>query len=291
MTTQNETPTLPALPEPTEANAADIAPENTLESGVDWAREAGEMGDLEGLETVEGDVEVLEAPVAEETPPAPAIAAASAAPVAEVPAAAQPVEAQPVPAAQIPQTPAAAPVIPAAPAFDMVKWEKEQLGDLEKLYAISAEDAEKLNTEPELILPKLAANMHMSVTKALLTAVQDIIPVALAQHTQQVSVEQEARNSFYAVNPDLNDPKYEAAIFQVGKIFRAANPAAPREVAVKTIGDMVRQALQIAPISAPAATPAPQPAPVAKPFTPAKGGGQRAVPKASTIWDEMISDN
>ena len=289
MTTQNENPTLPALPEPTEASAAETAPEDILESGVDWAKEAGEMGDLEGLETVEGDVEVLEEPVAEEAPKeaAPAAPTAPVTPVAAPIAQPVAVTPEPQPQPQVPQTPVAP---AAAPAFDLAKWEKEQLGDLEKLYAITPEDAEKLNTEPELILPKMAANMHMAVTKSLLTAVQDIIPVMLAQHTQQASVEQEARNSFYSVNPDLNDPKYEAAIFQVGKIFRAANPAAPREVAVKTIGDMVRQALQLTPAQA-APIASPQPAPAAKPFTPAKGGGQRALPKASTIWEDMISDN
>lgn len=291
MTIQTEVPMQIQLPEAADTTAPDPAPEENT-SGVNWAEEAGEMGDTEGLETVEGDVEVLAAPVAEEevasVAPAPA---APTVPVAPVPApvvepAPQPIQATPV-----------APVVPTAPVvsapepFDMAKWEKEQLGGLEKLYAISPEDAERLQTEPEIVMPKLAANMHMMVTKSLMTAVQGMIPEYLAMHTQQVSIEQEARNSFYTAHPELNDPKYEAAVMQVGKMFRAANPTAPREVAIKTIGDMVKQSLGISAVPTAAAAPSAPAIPAARPFTPAKGGGQRAAPKASNMWADMIDDD
>lgn len=290
MTTVTEAPMQIQLPEEAaEATTSDLAQDEDT-SGVNWASEAGEMGDEEGLETVEGDVEVLAEAAAgevkneqvldEETPPvAPVVAETAPAPVPVV-------TEQPQPQAV---TPAPAP-IPAPEPFDMAKWEKEQLGNLESVYAISPEDAEKLNTEPEIILPKLAANMHLMVTKSLLTAVQGMIPEYLAMHTQQASVEQEARSSFYSVHPELNDPKYEAAVLQVGKMFRAANPTAPREVAIKTIGDMVKQSLGITVPQTVQTSPTPA-TPAARPFTPAKGGGQRAAPKTANIWNEMISDD
>jgi len=240
MTTIVEQPTIPALPEAGEV-AAETAPEDSLSEGVNWAEEAGGMGDEEGLVSVEGDVEVLAEPeaAAPAAAPAPAPAPAPATPTPEQ-APPAPVAATPEPVIQAPVAPVA-PTLPAPEPFDMGKWEKEQLGNLEQLYAISPEDAEKLNTEPEIILPKMAANMHMMVTKSLLTAVQGMIPEIVAGHTQQMNIEREARETFYKVNPDLAG--HEAAVLQVGKIFRAANPTAPREVAIKTIGDMVRHAL------------------------------------------------
>lgn len=290
MNTTTEVPMQIALPEPV-ALAADPAPESN-DSGVNWADEAGEQGDVTNediVEAVEGNLEVITPPVTTEAPKTEApVAPVTQAPVVAPAPVTPAVEAQPVVAPTIQPTPAPTPSEP----FDYAAWEKKELSNLESMYAINAADAEKLNTEPELILPKLAANMHMMVTKSIMTAMQGMIPEFVMNHSQAQRVDQEARSAFYGANPDLSDPKFEPAVLQVAKIFRAANPTAPREVAIKTIGDMVRMSLNL---SAPAQTPAPttQAAPVAvqpstQPFTPARGGGGgQAQVKSANPWDEF----
>lgn len=285
MTTPTELPMAITLPEPEEVQASSETVSD--DSDINWAEEAGEQGDNtvdDVIEAVEGEVEVIAAPTEVVAP-----VTAEVQPVVPVVPAEQAVAPVVAPVTEVPATPA--PVIPATPPFDMAKWEAEQLTGLEQLYAINTADAERLQTEPELIMPKLAANMHMTITKSLLTAIQAMIPDYVNQHSQQSAVEQAARGAFYTVNADLNDPKYENAILQVGKVFRAANPTAPREVAIKTIGDMVRASYGMAPVTPPAApahtlqsviTP-----PVNRPFTPARGGGQAPV-KAPTMWDEFL---
>ena len=288
MNTMTEVPMQITLPEPV-ALAADLAPESN-DSGVNWADEAGEQGDVTNediIEAVEGNLEVITQP---ETTEPKVEAPATPVPVVTPMVEAQPVVEAPVvaPTVQAAPTPAPAPSEP----FDYTAWEKKELSNLESMYAINAADAEKLNTEPELILPKLAANMHMMVTKSIMTAMQGMIPEFVMNHSQAQRVDQEARNAFYGANPDLSDPKFEPAVLQVAKIFRAANPTAPREVAIKTIGDMVRMSLNL---SAPVQTPAPttQAAPVAvqpstQPFTPARGGGGgHAQVKSANPWDEF----
>lgn len=282
MTTTTDQLNIPALPDEPEASPTlETVPVD--DSGINWAEEAGEMGDNspdDVVLAVEGDAEILDepeevvAPVVETAPVvAPVAPAADATP--EVPVT--------PPVAEAPQ----APVAPHVP-FDLAKWEAEQLTGLEQLYTINAADGEKLQTEPELILPKLAANMHMTITKSLLTAVQAMIPDYVVQHNAAVSADTQARDAFYSVNSDLR--AHEQAVLQVAKVFRAANPNAPREVAIKTIGDMVRMSLGL---QAPAAQAPAQTLqqvitpPANRPFTPAKGGGP-APAKAINPWDEFL---
>jgi|SRR5687768_6494088 len=287
MTNQTTEAPMPiALPEELDASALDTAPVDG--SGVNWADEAGMQGDNSSediVAAVEGENEILEE--SEEGAPAEATPVVTPT-VSEDPA---PVIA---PVAETPPTPAPAPTpLPVPEPFDLAKWETEQLSGLEKLYAITEDDAGRLQTEPELVLPKLAANMHMAMTKSLLTAVQAMIPDYVVQHNAVATADQEAKQAFYSANKDLVN--HEAAVMQVAKIFRAANPTAPREVAIKTIGDMVRMSLGITPQ---ATTPPPaqtlqqvvNPS-AARPFTPAKGGGQRAPAKAPNQWDDLIKDD
>lgn len=285
-------------------------PDATAESRVDdFGMNWGELGGVRGgddVETVEGDLEVLaQAPATEEVP-AP-IQAAEPAPTT-APVAAPPEQtAVPSPApAPVPAIPPAVPVQPATPVpqpvplqqapvappqIDLAAWEASQLQELAKGYAITDADAERLQTEPELVLPQLAANMHMQVTKSILASVQSLIPQYLQHHTAQISAEQEARNAFYTVNPDLNNPQYEQAIMQVAQIYRAANKTAPREQAIKTIGDMVRMSLGL---QSPQAAVAPAPTPSATapaPFIPSRAGGAASKPiQQGNAWMELLDD-
>jgi hypothetical protein len=264
-----------ALPEPAEAEAS-----------VNWEGLANEvLSDAEGL-NVEGDVEVVDAGAAPEgfasTLEAPALAAAPTTPAAE------PKVGEPAPAA----APAAQPVTeqPAAKVeepFDVEAWEKEQHGKLESLYQLSEEEQTAFMTEPEKTLPKLAATLHMRITKAVLNSVQSIVPQIIQQHQTMTTTEAEAKNAFYSANPDLKDPAYEAAILQVGAMYRQMNPGAKREDAVKKIGELVRVSMGLPPTGSVEAPPAASAAPAAqgRPFTPARGAAG-AIPQAGVETNE-----
>lgn len=300
-TNEMKTPEVPMSIELPDA-LGEVAPSEpaSVDSDVNWSDFAGEKGsesfDEDEPESVEGDVEVLEpkAPVVEapavQTPAAVVPPAVPAVPPVAVP----PVQAVVPPAPVQQAAPPAAPVAPVPQPFDSAKWETEQLGKLEKMYAIDEADAQALQTEPEMVLPKMAARMHMDITRTILASVQAMLPDFMQNHQQVVSADQQARTAFYTANPDLTE--HEASVLKVAQMFRAANPNAPRDVAIKTIGEMTRMALGIVPAPTnappPTGTASQQEPPAAKPFMPSRGGGGGAMlaPKPKTIWDEMSED-
>lgn len=193
-----------------------------------------------------------------------------------------------------PVVPPVVPPIPPIPPIDPAIEEARYLGEFEKLYAISEDDAAALQTEPELVLPKLAAKMHLSITRDVMAGLTSQLPVMMQHMSQATAAEQNARQLFYQTNPDLNKPEYEQAIFEFGALFRKVNPNADAETAVRRIGDMTRQAFGLN-NSQPgnATTPAvPQPAPVKiVPFSPARGGGNGAAAKPLSEWEKIaLSD-
>ena len=176
------------------------------------------------------------------------------------------------------------PEVPAAPPIDAVKWEAEQLKNLEALYSLGDEEALAFATEPELVLPKLAAAMHLRITKSILASVQGLLPQMMQAQTITQTTEQAARQTFYSANPDLNKPEFETAVLQVGAMYRKVNPRASAEEASKKIGEMARLSLGLPQLNAPAPA-----APVAqKPFSPARGGSGGGVPAAQpSVWEDL----
>lgn len=256
-------------------------------SEVNWEAVSDEEDTSDGLAEQTEYVKPLPAPTepqpevkAEPAPvPTPAVEPAKVeAPVAVPPVAAAPVE--------------------AAKPIDFAAEEARIRGELEKVYAVSEEEALAFQTEPELVLPKMAANMHMQITKDVLAGIQSIMP-QLIQRVQHTAItENTARDMFYDMNPDLAKPELEDAIFQCGKLFRQVNPDASADVAAKRIGDMVRQAMGMqapstaneqqaaAPVVAPV-----QSAPRIVPFSPARGGGNAPAVKPLSEWEQLATDD
>lgn len=180
-------------------------------------------------------------------------------------------------------------------AEEFAAEETRIFGELEKLYTMSEEEAQNFLTEPELVLPKTAARLHMAITKDVIGGIHSVLPGIIQAHMNNTGVEQKARDSFYSVNPDLNDPKYEEYIFRVGKMFREVDPNAPSDVAAVRIGDMVRQALglpgrQAEGSATPAATVQSASTVAPKPFMPARGGGAAPVKEANP-WVDIAGDD
>ena len=273
--TAMETVETPAIPEQ--------PLEETVDSGTDWEALTDDGG--------ESDAQ------GEEPPEAPVPAAPEPAPVAVPPV--QPV----TPVAEQPATPSvvppAAPVAPPPPVDHAAEQQRIQ-EELEKAYAFTEEEALAFQTEPELILPKLAANLHMRIAQDVLAGVQSVLPSLLQHVTTTSTAETAARELFYRTNQDLNNPAYEDAIIQCGKLFRSVNRDASPEQAAVLIGNMARQALGLAQLAAvnpsdaaaPVAASQPQPVPKITPFTPARGGsGQVGGVKPRSPWEELVADD
>lgn len=242
--------------------------DDSTESEVNWGGIADELeNDDNGESTVEGDEVVVETPEPEaksvqtpatETPPA-----QPATPPSETPATTEPV----------------APVAPATPAqtpAEYQAWRETKVKELESMYAIDEDSATALLTEPEVVLPKLAAKVHMEVLESSMRAMQAMMPVMMQQVQQHTEINTRAKNLFTSINPDLVDPAYEPHIMQFGQVYRNVNKTASPEEAARAIGALVRSALGIAQTPAPAGQPAPVQVQAPVPFTPARGGGSGA---------------
>lgn len=242
--------------------------------------------------SIEGDSEVVE-PAKVETP-VKAEEQPTGTPPAAVPPATPPVV-PPPPAAEVPPQPAAqpTPAQPGQPPADYQAWRQTRETELAgTIYAINDADAQALLTEPETVLPRMAARMHMEVMESAMRAIQSVIPRMIEGYNQHERANTQAKSLFTSINPDLGDPSYENAILELGQVYRKVNPTAPAEEAARAIGALVRSALGIAAPQAPGVTLPTAPAPVAQPapFTPARGGGTGQVPRPSGNQFEALAN-
>ena len=215
--------------------------------------------------------------------PAPEVVSPAPAPVEPTPAAPS-TPAEPVTPAQ--ETPAA-PAHDSAAALAAETAYREQL---EATYRFDEETALQLQTEPEKVLPKLAAKLHMDVMQNVLSQVQSMLPQQLATVTDRMSKEREAENAFYTAYPDLKDHK--DIVLQVGAMFRKlpGNEKIVGQAAIDRIGQMARYSLglQQSVNTPPSNTVTPSQV-VAAPYTPASAG--RVTPPAPTQgeWEALIA--
>lgn len=224
--------------------------------------------------TVEGDLEVTAdgkelpdaGPLDQPVPPPPQATPAQA----EQPSPTAPA------APTAPVTSQEPPAQPAAPPPEVYQtWKAAREKELEGLYTLTEEDAQAALTEPEKLLPKLAAKLHIGVLEASMRAMQAMMPVMLNQVNQATELNTKAKGLFQSVNPDLADPQYEPYILELGQFYRSKNRTASPEEASRAIGDLVRAAFGLArPSHAQQAPVQPTPA-AATPFSPVRGGGSR----------------
>lgn len=281
------------MTDPQVPQALETPPEGTpatedATSDVNWADMSTDVDD-DAEQTVEGEFVVDE--------PEPAAAAPSepspepAAPVADTPAPAEP--AAPVAPPVQPSTPVVPEPTPAqavAPVLDYNAWKTQHLSGLEKYYALDQDTAQALLTEPETVLPRLAAQVHFEVTENVLKAVHEMMPGVIQQLTQTNERESKAESAFFEKNPDLRGVD-KSKIMQIGAMFRQVNPTADADTAIATIGTMVRTALGMSASAPTVHTPPSNTPPPPAPFTPARGGGSGVGPRApaqNNPWADLI---
>jgi hypothetical protein len=210
---------------------------------------------------------------------------------------AKPAEPAPEPAPAAEEQPAveeppAAPVVetktPEQLQQEHTKWREESEAKLTEFYAIDKEDAELLLTEPEKVIPKLAARLHLEVSTAVAEAVKSLLPSAIQQMSAQQSVAEKQEGEFFKAWPKLNDTKHHNTLQRLGVTYRNSHPQATPDDFIRDVGAMAMVALRI-PFDEPAA---PEPEPKVPPHVPAAaaGGSAPARPTSTNPFAQFVDE-
>lgn len=274
------------------SNAGNAAPQNAptessapVETGaVDWADFATDVDDGGGY--------VIEPDAGQVSPDTPVDNAQTTSPAnpAEAPQL-QSSEAQPVtseqPTSQHPSPPtqpqqAVQPQEASEPAPQPANTAEQLQAYRESLsqeYAISEDDALALVTNPEQVLPKLAANVHMRVMEDVVRHVQQAlaqVPVMLQAHVARAQAEDRAKQEFYGEWPGLAE--HHDTVVSNATLIRQAHPKATKQQVIEMAGVMTAMALGLDPMSVrrqgqPRMAPVQQPAMRPTGMTPTAQGG------------------
>lgn len=248
---------------------AAVVSENA-DSGVNWDKLDNEFDRLQN-HSDETPFEADPAPVAPKVVEPPVEPSAPVVPPVPTPSEIPPV------APEAPAAPAVTPEAPATPPVDRAAQRQQYMTQLQTDYAISDEDAQMMLTEPEKVLPKIAAQLHVNVVDTVIAAVMNNLPRAINAIQAQAQVSSESENEFFKAWPQLKKAEYQATVYDAVAAYRALRPQAPRDEVMRAAGlqAMIALRLPIPPellTQAPAAT-----APAS--FTPA-APGSGAAPQA-----------
>lgn len=276
-----------ATSETTDVDWAALATEAETddETPSDFSSEDG--GPAPASATPEASPPSTPAPAVPPTPPAeqaPAPAAAQPPVVPATPAVPVVQPAQPAPTAQPTQAPAS------EPTADSTQLREAFRSQLEQRYALSEDDSDMFISDPGKVVPKLAANLHLGVTEAVTYGLMNVLPQLFDQFLAQREQNSKDEQEFFGKWPTLNTEQGRAQVKSIGQAWRAANPSAPKEEFIRSVGAMASIALQI-PI--PGITEAaPLPASNTPPPAPAAPGGAAPLPPkaASTNLFAQIAE-
>lgn len=162
---------------------------------------------------------------------------------------------------------------------------------LENYYQIPEELAARLPTEPEKVLPVIAAKLHQSVLRGMEAWATKAIPAFFAHHQQVTEANSASRKAFFDRWPGLS--AHEKNVLEVGAMYRKMNPKATQQDVIEKVGQIVYAALGQQPPVRGNGQPAPQqnrgvPAPV----RPAGASGSQAgaEPPADNLFTSMAED-
>lgn len=160
------------------------------------------------------------------------------------------------------------------------------LADLEQTYAIPETDVELLQTEPEKVLPRMAAELELRVMERVMQLAESQLPSMVSRVTEQKTESQKREEVFYNEWPQLRE--HGAQVAQIAQMWRQMNPQADTRKAVQEIGRIASAALglQGAAPAEPAPAPAPLP-PVASPVTPSSPPTGRVAQKSMNPYEAM----
>lgn len=200
-----------------------------------------------------------------------------------------PVEPQPQQAVQpqlpvVPQQPGVQPQA-TPPALSPEQMQQEAINALMPRYQLSADDDRGMISEPGRVIPKLAAQLHLSIARDLAGVIGQMIPEMVRQHADRAIAGTRAQMEFFSQYPQLNRPEFKPYVAQALSLVRQMNPQATREEVVKRGALLAATEIR----SRFSQRPQQPQAPVA-PYVPPNGGGSAPVngsPPAVDIWSQL----
>ena len=147
-------------------------------------------------------------------------------------------------------------------------------------YAMSEDEASAVLTEPEKVLPQLAARVHLEVVQNVLGTLAGVLP-GVIHGVQQAQVQhKEVENQFFEQWPQLDRKTDYGAVMELAGAWRRANPNAAVGDMIKNVGAMAIVKLGKLPAAAPAA-----------PVPAAPGAYRPAVGAPSPVQPAQTPDN
>lgn len=208
---------------------------------------------------------------------------------------------QPAPAAtptgEVASQPGAQPAFNPAESFRLLHQTiEQQQPQIEKLvadqaYQLSADELEKIQTEPEKVLPSLMARVHMNAVKGVLRHVAQQLPATVGAMIEARDSNRRLEDQFYQAWPQLDRVADDGTVRTMAAMYRRMNPQATFEDMVRVVGAQAVVALgkQSAPARTPTGARAPAPTRRAVPFVPAApASAAPPQPKAQTgEWERF----
>lgn len=118
------------------------------------------------------------------------------------------------------------------------KARKDYFDKITAEYSLSEEDANAVVTDPEKVLPRVLAKVHMDVMDRMTAWVQTSLPYMLQSHSQQEAARQAHTKAFFDAWPELNKQEYGATVARTLTAYRQANPDAKAEDVIREGGVM-----------------------------------------------------
>lgn len=196
------------------------------------------------------------APAAVSPTPAPAAAPAPTPAPATAPVQAQPQAPAPVQQPQQPQG-----QVPAYTAEELQAMTPEKFRDelaanrqvlenyyADSLFALSAEESEQLQVNPEKVLPRLMAKLFFEVSAMIPHQLQQFGPRMVQMQIDTTRRHQENENAFFAYWPGMPRDK-SAQIVGALNAFKNANPHSTKEQVIQYGGTLACQMLGLDPMA------------------------------------------
>ncbi len=198
----------------------------------------------------------------------------------------EPATAPETPQAEAPQTPSSEEATAQLTVEQRAELRNQALAELEKQYVMSEDDALAFEQEPAKTLPKLAAQVQLSVYEQVVGAVMQQIPTYVNQLISSRQNSQSAEEAFFSEHGDLQS--YKEQVTQVALMWNQMNPGSRLKPAEKRaeIAKFARAAIGLSPAQAAAVAEeqiplAPQAPPQAPPIQPSNRG------TAQNPWETM----
>ncbi len=121
--------------------------------------------------------------------------------------------------------------------LDLKALRADTLSKLEKAAGVfTEEEVELLRSEPEKILPKIAARIQLQTYEAVTQAIIQQLPAFLGSFNDRMTASKQAETAFTTRWPMLADPKFQGDIIQAAQIHKQINPTASLEQRIEDVG-------------------------------------------------------